>query len=60
MNTPGQKMALKQGKQVFGIHWYDAKYANTRDHKLEAMFKDILEKFFLVDNQKYYSTLIRY
>jgi len=53
------KAALKQGKQVFGALWYDAKYATNRNYELEKMFNDILDKFFLVDNQKYYSTLTR-
>ena len=53
------KAALKQGKQVFGTLWYDAKYTMNRNYELEKMFDDILDRFFLVDNQKYYSTLIR-
>lgn len=55
---PWAKNALKQGRQVFGNRWYDAKFINTRDLTFEKMFFDILDKFFLVDNQKYYSTLI--
>ena len=54
------KAALKQGKEVFGTLWYDAKYATERNDELERMFNNILDKFFLVDNQKYYSTLIRW
>lgn len=53
------KNALKQAKQVFGPLWYDAKYTQIRNFELEKAFDDILEKFFLVDNQKYYSALIK-
>jgi uncharacterized Fe-S cluster-containing radical SAM superfamily protein len=53
------KAALKQGKQIYNVLWYDAKYAKQRDDLIESMFVDILSKFFLVDNQRYYSTLIK-
>ena len=56
------KRAIKQGKRVYGDKWYDKKYAyerGGRNLELENSFTDILDKFFLVNNQKYYSTLIK-
>jgi len=53
---------LKQGKQIYGDRWYDAKFAHEkggRNLALEESFKDILDRFFLVDNKTYYSTLIK-
>jgi len=53
--------ALKQGKRIYGEKWYDAKYADERggrNTRLEKAFLDILDKFFLVDNKTYYSSLI--
>jgi len=56
------KRAIKQGKEVYGSKWYDKKYADERGGRnieLENSFTDILDKFFLVNNQKYYSTIIK-
>lgn len=56
------KRALKQGKNVYKNKLYDKKYADEkggRNTELEDSFADILEKFFLVNNQKYYSTMIK-
>jgi len=55
--------ALRQGERIYGEKWYDAKFADERSGKniaLEETFSDILEKFFLVDNKTYYSSLIRW
>lgn len=54
---------LKQGKQVYGFRWYDRKFADERgggNIVLEEAFADILDKFFLVDNRSYYSTLVNW
>jgi len=59
---PWVRRTIKQGKRVYGDKWYDKKYAPERGGKnieLERSFTDILDKFFLVDNQKYYSTMIK-
>lgn len=53
------KMALRQGKEVFGRKLYDARYAERKNKVVEARFPDILERFFLRPNQDYYSLLIR-
>lgn len=53
------KRALKQGKQIYGERFYDSKYATLKNIELENSFSDILEKFFLVDNQRYYSAMIK-
>jgi len=53
------KRALKQGKQVYGERFYDSKYTPQKNIDLENSFREILDKFFLVDNQTYYSTMIK-
>jgi len=53
------KRALGQGKRIYGDRFYDSKYAAKKNEKLESSFKDILQKFFLVDNQTYYSAMIK-
>lgn len=53
------KRALKQGKQVYQDRFYDSKYSAQKNIELENSFKEILDKFFLVDNQRYYSTMIK-
>jgi len=53
------KRALKQGKQVYGEKFYDSKYAVQKNIELEDAFREILDRFFLVDNQTYYSTMIK-
>ncbi|MEM2118321.1 MAG: hypothetical protein QW386_04815, partial [Candidatus Bathyarchaeia archaeon] len=53
------KRALKQGKQIYGERFYDSKYTTLKNIELENSFSDILEKFFLVDNQRYYSAMIK-
>lgn len=53
------KRALKQGKQIYGKRFYDSKYSSLKNIELERSFYDILEKFFLVDNQTYYSAMIK-
>ena len=53
------KRALKQGKQIYGKRFYDSKYSSPKNIELENYFFDILNKFFLVDNQRYYSTMIK-
>lgn len=56
------KRAIRQGERVYGNRWYDKRFADERDGRnleLEDSFPDILEKFFLVNNQKYYSTMIK-
>jgi uncharacterized Fe-S cluster-containing radical SAM superfamily protein len=53
------KRALKQGKQIYGGKFYDSKYAPQRNIELENSFSDILRKFFLTDNQRLYSAMIR-
>jgi hypothetical protein len=53
------KRSLKQSKEIYGDKFYDSKYASVKDMALENSFNDILEKFFLVDNQTYYSAMIR-
>lgn len=60
---PFARRALSQGRQIFKERWYDAKYAYERGGKntpLEESFRDILEKFFYVDNRTYYTTLINW
>jgi uncharacterized Fe-S cluster-containing radical SAM superfamily protein len=55
--------ALNQGKQIYGNLWYDRRFARKRSREnieLEKAFEDILDKFFLVDNRTYYSTLINW
>lgn len=52
------KRALKQGKQIYNERFYDSKYATQKNIKLEASFYEILDKFFLVENQRYYSAMI--
>lgn len=53
------KRALKQGKQIYGERFYDSKYSTQKNIGLEKSFFDILDKFFLVDNQRYYSAMIK-
>lgn len=53
------KHALKQGKQIYGEKFYDSKYSVQKNIELENSFFGILDKFFLVDNQRYYSTMIK-
>ncbi len=53
------KRALRQGKQIYGETFYDSKYATRKNIELENSFLDILKKFFLVDNQRYYSAMIK-
>jgi len=53
------KRALKQGKEIYGEKFYDSKYATKKNNELEHYFFDILKKFFLVDNQRYYSAMIK-
>ncbi|MCP8308512.1 MAG: 4Fe-4S cluster-binding domain-containing protein [archaeon] len=53
------KRALKQGKQIYGERFYDSKYSAQKNTELENSFFDILGKFFLVDNQRYYSAMIK-
>jgi len=56
------KPTIKQGKEVYGNKWYDRKYMDERGGRnisLENSFADILKKFFLVNNQKYYSTMVK-
>lgn len=50
--------AIKQGKQIYGQKFYDSKYAPQKNAELEGSFHGILDKFFLVDNQNYYSAMI--
>ncbi|MEM3387569.1 MAG: 4Fe-4S cluster-binding domain-containing protein [Nitrososphaerales archaeon] len=60
---PFARRALRQGAQIFKEQWYDAKYASERGKKnipLEESFRDILGKFFYVDNRTYYSSLINW
>lgn len=53
------KRALKQGKRIYSDSFYDSKYAAVKNIELESYFEDILKKFFLVDNQTYYSAMIK-
>jgi len=53
------KRALRQGKQIYGDRFYDSKYSIEKNLVLENCFADILGKFFLVDNQRYYSAMIK-
>lgn len=56
------KNAMRQGKEVYEDRLYDKKYADERGGRnimLENSFTDVLDRFFLVNNQKYYSTLIK-
>jgi len=53
------KRALRQGKEIYGDKFYDSKYAAIKNMELENSFNDLLEKFFLVDNQTYYSAMIK-
>lgn len=53
------KRALRQGKKIYGGRFYDSKYATTKNMELENAFNGILDKFFLVDNQTYYSAMIK-
>lgn len=60
---PFARRALKQGRDIYGEKWYDAKFAHElgrRNEQLEISFKDILDKFFYVDNRTYYSALINW
>jgi len=52
------KRALKQGKEIYGDKFYDSKYPAPKNIALENSLNDILERFFLVDNQEYYSAMI--
>lgn len=54
------KRAIRQGKEIYGEKFYDSKYATARNAELEDAFNDLLGKFFFVDNQSYYSALIRH
>ena len=53
------KRALKQGKEIYGERFYDSKYSTPKNIELEKSLFDILDKFFLVDNQSYYSAMIK-
>jgi len=53
------KRALRQGKQIYRERFYDSKYAGQKNIELENSFYDILKKFFLVENQRYYSAMIK-
>lgn len=53
------KRALKQGKQIYKEKFYDSKYSSQKNTELENSFIDMLDKFFLVDNQTYYSAMIK-
>lgn len=53
------KRALKQGKQIYKERFYDSKYSTHKNVELENSFTDLLIKFFLVDNQSYYSAMIK-
>jgi len=50
--------AIARGKRTFGWRWYDSDYVQAKKPEIEAKFDDIIDKFFLVSNQKYYSTLV--
>lgn len=50
--------SLKQAKQVFGKSLYDSKYSE-RNNILEERVKELLDHFFLISNQNYYSELIK-
>jgi len=52
--------SIKLGKSIYKDRWYDSKYVAHREAAIEEKFNDILAKFFLVDNQTYYSTLIKH
>jgi hypothetical protein len=54
-----EKRALKQGKQIYGEGFYDSMFTTSKNIELENSFSDVLEKFFLIDNQRYYSTMIK-
>jgi len=51
--------ALKQGKRVYEGEFYDSEYANPKNCELENSFAGMLDKFFLPDNQTYYSAMIK-
>ncbi len=53
------KRAIRQGKNIYTTEFYDSKFATTRNQTLEDSFRGILDKFFLVDNQTYYSAMIK-
>jgi len=50
--------AINRGREIYDWRWYDSKYS-TKNSIVEKRFNDIIDKFFLKDNQQYYSTLIR-
>ena len=64
VNTyPFARPALRQGKEIYGERWYDAKYAHEkggRNMQLENSFIDIRKYFFYTDNRTYYSTLCKF
>jgi len=51
--------SIDQGKRIYGDRFYDSGDVIERDDELEDSFKDILQRFFLVDNQTYYSAMIK-
>lgn len=53
------KYSLKQAKQVFGDRFYDSQFSQKRKIVIEQRVNELLDYFFLVSNQEYYSELIK-
>jgi uncharacterized Fe-S cluster-containing radical SAM superfamily protein len=51
--------AIDRARKKYNWRWYDSKYSTQKNSLVEQKFNDIIDKFFLKDNQEYYSTLIR-
>ena len=51
--------SIDQGKRIYGDRFYDSGDAIQRNNELEDSFKEISQRFFLVDNQSYYSAMIQ-
>ncbi len=52
------KYALRQAKNIYGTVFYDSAYS-THNEVIENKISELLEYFFLVSNQEYYSELIK-
>jgi uncharacterized Fe-S cluster-containing radical SAM superfamily protein len=54
------RRAKDQGKDIYGDLLYDSADVPQRNMELENSFQGILQKFFLVDNQTYYSAMTKH
>jgi uncharacterized Fe-S cluster-containing radical SAM superfamily protein len=51
--------SIDQGKRIYANRFYDSGDVTQRNNELEDSFKEIIRNFFLVDNQTYYSAMIK-